>query len=290
MRRWIIGLLCAASVLAVGGCSFVRLGYNQAHELAYWWLDRHADFDSAQSPRVRDALGQWFVWHRREQLPDYVRLLARAQAEVQAPMTAAQLCAWYDEGRSRARVAFEHALPAIAELATSLTPRQVENIERRQSKANAEYREDVLQVDPAKRRKAALKRGVERAEMLYGKLDAAQRERLGEALAQSPYDPERSFAQRRRSQQEAVQIFRQSAGSDTAGRRATQDALAAYALAMQQPGDAEARRYSEEVTQYNCALIAGVHNGTSPEQRRHAADKLADWSGDLRYLVAEVRR
>ena len=55
-------------------------------------------------------------------------------------------------------------------------------------------------------------------------------------------------------------------------------------------GDAEARRYSEEVTQYNCALIAGVHNGTSPEQRRHAADKLADWSGDLRYLVAEVRR
>ena len=290
MRRWIIGLLCDVALAVVSGCSFVRLGYNQAHELAYWWLDRHVDFDSAQTPRVRDALGQWFVWHRREQLPDYVRLLARAQAEAQAPMTAPQICAWYDEGRSRARIAFEQALPAIAELASTLTPRQVENIERRHAKANAEYREEVLQADPAKRRKAALKRGVERAEMLYGKLDAAQRERLGEALAQSPYDPERSFAQRRRSQQDAVQIFRQAAGGDAAGRKATQDALAAYALAMQQPADADARRYSEEVTRYNCALIAGLHNGTTPEQRRHAADKLADWSGDLRYLAAEARR
>lgn len=290
MRRWIIGLLCGLALVAVGGCSFVRLGYNQAHELAYWWLDRHVDFDSAQSPRVRDALGQWFAWHRREQLPDYVRLLARAQTEVQAPMTAAQVCAWYDEGRSRARIAFEHALPAIAELAATLTPRQVENIERRHAKVNAEYREEVLQADPAKRRKAALKRGVERAEMVYGKLDAAQRERLGEALAQSPYDPDRSFAQRQRSQQDAVQIFRQATGGDAVDRKATQDALAAYALAMQRSGDADARRYSEEVTRYNCALIAGLHNGTTPEQRRHAADKLAEWSGDLRSLAAEARR
>lgn len=299
VRRWIIGLLCGLS-LAVGGCSFVRLGYNQAHELAYWWLDRHVDFDPAQTPRVREVLGRWFAWHRREQLPDYTRLLARAQAEVLAPVTAQQLCVWYDEGRSRGQVAFEHAVAAVVEIALTLTPQQIENIERRHAKVNAEYREETLQAEPQKRLKAAFKRAVDRAEMLYGKLDAAQRERLGQGLAQSPFDPERAYAQRRRSQQEAVQILRQfardGAAADAqapltpAARSSAQDALTAYAQRLQRPADPDERRHFEQVVQYNCGMVAALHNSTTPEQRRHAAEKLADWNADVRVLIAEARR
>ena len=288
MRRWIIGLLCAA-LLAVAGCSFVRLGYNQGPELAYWWLDRHADFDAAQTPRVRDALAAWFAWNRREQLPDYARLLARAQNEIQAPLSADQVCAWIDEGRSRARIAVERAVPAIAEIAVTLAPRQIEHIERRQAKANAQYREESLQPDPAKRARAWLERSVERAEMLYGKLDAAQRERLADALARSPYDAERAYAQRRRSQQEAMQILRQAA--EGASRAATQEALAAYAQRLQRPpADADEARHAGQVTRYSCVTSAALHNNTSPEQRRHASDKLAEWGGDVRLLAAEARR
>ncbi|MEO6408499.1 MAG: DUF6279 family lipoprotein [Burkholderiaceae bacterium] len=288
MRRWIIGLLCAA-LLAVAGCSFVRLGYNQGPELGYWWLDRHADFDSAQAPRVREALADWFAWHRREQLPDYARLLARAQEEIQSPLTADQVCAWVDEGRSRARIAVEQAVPAITEIAVTLTPRQIDQIERRQAKANAEYREESLQPDPAKRAKAWLKRNVERAEMLYGKLDASQRDQLAAALAKSPYDAERAYAQRRRSQQEAVQILRQ--GAEGASRAAVRQALSAYTLRLQRPpADADEARHAEQVTRYSCTTSAALHNSTSPEQRRHAADKLAEWVGDARVLAAQTIR
>ena len=288
MRGWIIGLLCSA-MLTVAGCSFVRLGYNQGPELAYWWLDRHADFDSAQSARVREALAAWFAWHRREQLPDYARLLARAQDEVQSPLTADQVCHWIDEARSRARIAVEHAVPAIAEIAVTLTPRQIEQIERRQAKANAEYREESLQPDAAKRMKAWLERNVERSQMLYGKLDAAQRDRLADALAKSPYDAERSYAQRRRSQQESVQILRRAA--EGASRTATQEALATYAQRLQRPpADADEARHAEVVARYSCATSAALHNSTTPEQRRHAAGKLAEWGFDLKLLVAEARR
>ena len=289
MRRWIIGLLGAA-MLAAAGCSFVRLGYNQAPELAYWWLDRYVDFDTAQAPRVREALAGWLAWHRREELPDYVRLLERAQDEVLRPATAAQVCGWSDEGRNRARIAYEQAVPAIAEFALTLTPAQIEHIERRQTKVNAEHREEMLQDDPAKRLKALVNRSVERAETLYGKLDAAQRERLGAALAQSPYDAERAYAQRRRSQQDAVQILRQAAGSGAAGKAAALEALGAYAPRLMRSADPDEARHAEQVVRYNCGLYATLHNAATPEQRRHAADKFGRWAADLRALAAEARR
>ena len=293
MRRFIIGLLCAATV-AVGGCSFVRLGYNQGHELAYWWLDRHVDFDAAQAPRVREALADWFAWHRREQLPEYGRLLARAQTEVLAPVTAAQVCSWYDEGRKRALLAFVQAVPAVAELASTLTPRQFENIERRQAKVNTEHREETMQRDPAKRLKALVKRTVDRAEMLYGDIYDAQRTRLTQALAHSPLDPERAYAQRRRRQQEALQLLRQIAGvgpaasTNAVAQRSAQDALLGYARSVESPADADERRHAAQVVQYNCAMLAALHNSTSAEQRRHAADKLAHWNGDVRQLIADA--
>ena len=100
-RAVIIASLC----VALGACSALRIGYSQAPDLSYWWLDRYVDFNSAQTPRVRDALQQWFAWHRRSQLPDYAALLARAQAELAADTTPARVCEWQGEVVKRARTA-----------------------------------------------------------------------------------------------------------------------------------------------------------------------------------------
>jgi hypothetical protein len=265
----------------------MRLGYNQGPELAYWWLDRHVDFDAAQTPRVREALQQWFAWHRRDQLPEYSKLLVRAQTEVLSATTPQRVCAWWDEGRSRARVAFEHATPSVAELVLTLTPQQLVNIERRHAKVNAEYRDEHLQADPKRRLKASLKRAVDRAEKLYGSLSTAQEERLAQSLAHSPFDAEREYAQRRRRQQDAVQTVRLLI-RDAAGREQARAALAAYAQRMQQSPDEEERRHTEQVVQFNCGLIAALHNSTTAEQRRHAADNLAGWNSDLRFLIGDA--
>ncbi|MGF2075406.1 hypothetical protein, partial [Enterococcus casseliflavus] len=91
-------------------CSALRFGYNQAHELVYWWLDGYADFDDAQTPRVRDAVATWFQWHRRTQLADYAALLARAQQDVLADTTPERVCAWWDEVRRRSDIALDRAL------------------------------------------------------------------------------------------------------------------------------------------------------------------------------------
>ena len=49
---------CLLALLLLGGCSAVRIGYNQAPTLAWWWLDGYLDFDAAQAPQVKAALQQ----------------------------------------------------------------------------------------------------------------------------------------------------------------------------------------------------------------------------------------
>ena len=75
--------------LLLSGCGLaLRLGYNQGPSLALSWLDGYAEFDDAQTLRVRAALDEWFAWHRRTQLPDYADVLARARSELQGSATA----------------------------------------------------------------------------------------------------------------------------------------------------------------------------------------------------------
>ena len=273
-------------VLLVSGCSALRIGYSQAADLAYWWLDGYADFDGEQTRRVREALAQWFAWHRKTQLPDYAQLLARAQAEVRAETTPARVCEWQDELLKRAHTAWEQAVPAAAEWALSVTPQQIQHLERRYAKANDEFRDDYLQEGPRERNEATIKRAVERAESLYGRLDDAQRARVAAGMARSPFEPELWLAERKLRQQDALQLLRKL-GAEGASRAQAEGALRVYAEHIERSPREAYRRYSERLAAFNCAFGAGLHNSSSPAQRRAAAGKLSGWEADLRALVAQ---
>lgn len=283
-RWWIIGALC----LALAGCSAVRLGYNQAPTLTYWWLDGYVDFDDAQTHRAHLAIERWFDWHRRTQLPDHATLLARAQADVRRDTTPQQTCRWWAELRSRGEAAIDRALPDIAAIAGTLTPAQLRHVEQRYDKANREFREEFLDGDRTQRLERSLQRTVERAEMLYGRLDDAQREALARSLADSPFDPERWMAERLARQRDALVLLGRIAGDDLSQEQAL-GALRAYVATWRQSPREAYRRYAEQLEQFNCRVAAAVHNGTTPAQREHAVAKLKGWEEDLRALAAQGR-
>src|SRR3982750_2421321 len=175
-RSRIIAALAVAIVLALGGCSLLKIGYGQASPLAFRWLDSYVGVNDAQSLIARTALDEALAWHRRTQLPDYVQLLARAEAEVLADTTPERMCAWAGEIRDRIEPVLLYVAPAVADVALTLSPAQFRHIEKRSAETNEEFRDEHLQKNPGKRQRAMVKREVERAEMLYGKLDETQRE------------------------------------------------------------------------------------------------------------------
>jgi hypothetical protein len=213
--RWIIG---AALALLLAGCSVVRLAYGQAPTLAYWWIDGYVDLDDAQSTKLRDSLDRWFDWHRRTELPRYATLLSRAQREVMEPsLSPDQLCAWRDEATRRLDAALDEATPMAAALMLTLTPEQIRHMERKLAKDGTELRRDFAQPDRSERAKASFKRTLERYENLYGKLDDAQRAKLAELLAASPFDADRWLAERERRNRDLIAML---TTVSTAGRDA----------------------------------------------------------------------
>ncbi|MBK9605050.1 MAG: hypothetical protein IPO58_00910 [Betaproteobacteria bacterium] len=277
--------LCVALAL-LGGCSALRLGYHQADWVAFRWLDNYADFDDAQAARVREALKSWLAWHRRTQLADYAEFLMRVDAEVPADTSAERVCALWGEVRTRVDRSVAQALPAIADIGRTLKPAQLAHIEQRYAKTEAEFREEYMQQNPARRRDDALERLVDRAESFYGDLDAQQKERLERWVAESPFDPGMTLAERRRRQQDALQTLRRLIvePDSAAGRSQIQAWIERFGRS---PREAH-RLYAERVLQHNCKVTADLHNRATAAQRQYLSKKLRGWAADLRALASET--
>ncbi len=286
MVRWLRSwrIIAACLLLALAGCSALRLAYTQAGEFAYWWLDGYVDFDGDQTLRTREAITRWFAWHRRAELPDYVSLLDRAAAEAGQDATPAQACRWFEEVRLRIDRAVDHALPDAAAIAASFSREQLNRLERKQAKNNAEFRDDFLQPDPAERREEAADRVVERAEQLYGQLDRSQRESIAQAMSASPFEPERWLAERQRRQRHLLLTLRQ-VQAGVLSRPSATEALRNHWQEVKRSPDEAYRRYQQRLETANCELLSKIHNDTTPEQRQEAQRKLRGWAADLRRLA-----
>ncbi len=284
-NRLIIGSLLVLATL-LSGCGAVRFAYGQGPDLAYWWLDGYADFNEAQTPRARDALGAWFQWHRATQLPDYAQFLVRLQAQATEPVSPAQVCRLYDEAWARVDPMIERALPAAVELVQGLTLPQIAYMERKYAKVNKEFRSDYLQSDPEERLKKSLKRALERAEMLYGDLEDAQIEQLRRGVAASPFDPQLWLSERMLRQQDALKTLRRLVIERSPADQ-TQAALRVLVQHVQRSPREIYVRYQERLGQYNCMLAAQLHNSTSRDQKLAAVKKLKSWEEDARALAAD---
>jgi hypothetical protein len=287
-----------ALLALVAGCSVaLKITYNQGPTLLYWWMDGYVDFNDEQSPRVRQLIDQWFRWNRQEQLPDYAQLLQRAQTQVQDPVLTPQaMCGMAQEVKRRMLLAFDHAVPSLAEVALTLTPEQLKHLEKKFEKNNAKYRDEFMSPRRDDRIKANVKKAVERYELVYGSVDDAQQQRIVQAVSASPYDAELWLAERRLVQQEIVQALRQlqaakATQADTAALMAqAQAALRQVAQHVAQSPREAYRPQQQRVWDYNCGFAAQMHNTMSPAQRQFAQRKLKRWEDDIRALNAAAAR
>lgn len=284
-RRLIIGALLGATLVALGGCSAIRLGYNNGSQLAWWWLDGYLDFPREQAPAVKTAIDRWFDWHRATQLADYAALLATMQAQSVDATSPAAMCRLWGQMRERLDPSLDRAVLLGADLVPALTEAQLRHLEQRQAKGLDEMRDEYLQADAAERRRASVKRALDRAEQLYGTLGDAQRKVIADGVAASPFDPEAWMRERQARQRETVQTLRRLV-AERADREARVAALRVLVERSGRSPDAAYREYQRRLTDYNCAFAARIHNATTPAQRQHARETLRGWEEDLRALMA----
>lgn len=279
----IIGVLVLGAALAA--CSAIKLAYNNLPEVSYWWLDGYVDFDGTQTPRVRDELERLLAWHRQNELPKIVGLLQRAQALAPNDVTPEQTCEMVNEIRTRLLALAERAEPAGAELAVSLTESQLQQLERKYVKINADYRKDWLDPSITKQHEKRYEQFLDRSEDFYGRLDAEQRDLLRRQVARSVFDPRELDGERKRRQKEALAMLRRFNAQKTSPAEA-QVAFHAYVLHIADPPPGPWRDRQRALQQEACNDIAEFHNQTSAAQRDKAMRRLQAYESDLRDLAA----
>ena len=281
----IIGALLAC--LALLGCSAVRLGYNTAPSLTYWWLDSYFDFDGEQSLRIKADLQAVQDWHRREELPVLMQTLKELQAMAPAPVTPAQVCQMVPGLQARFQAPLERMATSIAAIAPTLQASQMDHIAREFDKRDKKWREEWLEGTLAERSARRVKQIVERAESFYGTLESTQIGIVKARIDVSTFDGPRQHREMLRRQQDSIQVLNSLRTTRVPPAQATADIRALLERTMKAP-DPAFRQYIEQLTQESCATMADLHNSSSSAQRAHLLQTLRDYEGDARALASQA--
>ena len=282
--------LCAVSVVACGlllqGCSTVKLAYNQVPHLAYWQLNNYVGLTEAQTDRVRDELGGLHQWHRDTMLPAHAELLQKVQQQLPSAISPDQACRTYEAVRTQIDKVITQAEPKLAWLAAQLTDAQIRNLQQKQADSNADWKKEWVDVKPEKLREQRFKQLSSRAETFYGSLDEPQRAALRAFIAQSSFDPLRTYAERLRRQKDLVQVL-QKIAEDRADTAQAQTLLRGYIARFNTSPDATYQRYARALVDEGCEGFAKVHNAMTSAQRLKAVQSLKGYEQDFLVLAAQ---
>lgn len=270
-----------SGLVALQGCSAVRLGYVNGADISYWWLDNYLDFTDSQTALVRPELRKFLAWHRSHELPKTAEVLRQAQAILGQKVTATQICALQDEVRTLLETSLRRIETPALPLLTSLSAAQLAHLRARHDKNNADFR--TRWGDAATRSELRLKATQERYDMLYGSLEDSQLATLRQRLAASSFQFDKTLAERQQRQLDMQQTLREMVASPA-------QAPVRWHLYLQRIADGMDSRdsaYAMTLRQESCATFAAVHNAASPEQRQRAVQRLAEYERDARELAVQ---
>ena len=267
-------------------CSAAKLAYNQAPDLAYWYLDGFVDFSGGQSVQVKDDLSKLQAWHRQTQLPTYIDTLQKMTQKMPIDVTAQDACTIFSEARRKFLIVSDQAQPAVVTLLDTLTSSQIDVMARKFEKGNVEYRKDYLQTGKPINQSKRYKQAVSRAETLYGRLDDKQTSLIASQVEKSRFNATLAYAERQRRQQDVLQTLRALLKSQPTTEQKKLAVRSLFERSFVSP-NANYADYVEALTKDSCANFANLHNTTSASQRLKAVETLMGYEQDIRTLSAQ---
>ena len=270
----------------MAGCSAGRLAYSNGETLSYWWLDRYVGFDSSQSPFVKTELANLFAWHRKTQLPEYVQFLKRAQSRTQNPVSEAELQDDYNGIKKHLLVLTDRALPALAELALSLSPEQIDNIQKKFAKNNDDYRKDHLNGDLEKRQRYRYKKVLKQAENWFGSFTPEQEREMRAASDARPINNELVLADRMQRHAATLALLRKIQ-SEKPSREMTMRMIRGHAVAsLERSLSPEHKDFFDGFRASSIHLAGVIINGVNPAQKTHFVKTTQRWIDDFMALAS----
>lgn len=236
-----------------------------------WQVNRIIDLDAEQERYVERAAENYMSWHRVEELPLYRDLLIRIRNMAADSLTAVELDSAYTAIKERVQVLMESASDETADLLVTLTPEQIDGMEKNMEKMNRRFDKQEDE-DGSKQRKKRVDRIQERVEDWVGALSPEQEKWLISYAMQMPTSTDYWLEHRRWRQKQLLDILRGKNGEDE-----KKSAIRSWVV-RQDFGKSEnyvrAERTAQEAT---IRFIVEIDRRLTSLQRQYLLEKLAKY-------------
>jgi uncharacterized protein DUF6279 len=260
----------------LGGCSALRIAYENADTYLHYRAKSYLDLDSKASEELDERIDEFFAWHRKNALPQYARLSEDAAKRVAKGLSREDIVWGYDSMVAHARQSLRVAAERIAPLLDRLTPQQVAHMEKRFAEDNRKFEKENLRGSERDRRRRRAKLTEERIEDWVGNLSPAQVEKVKQFSERTPLYDELRDRDRKRMQAELIDMIR---------KREVQKRLPDWIANWDRGRDPAYLAASERLRQEYGALLLELDKTLAPEQRNRALANFRRYAEDFRVLA-----
>ena len=277
-------LLVAFFSCLIISCSLVKTGYNNAPTLTIWWLNDYFNFTQAQNLALKTSLQNLHNWHRQNQLPTYITLLQDMQTSfAKDQISAAEACEKIDAIKLSIRTMQIESIPIIVEIAPLLSDKQLQRFQQKLEKRSEKWKAEWWQESKQEQLKARLEKTEDFAEKVYGRLSDTQLIELKQWLTQADINPEISYKEILRRNDDAFKILTELQNSALSLDEKSQLVKAGFDRIQKSPNPTY-QTYADNLANHTCEIIADLHASTSAKQKLHAKNWLQDYIVQLTAL------
>ena len=277
-------LLVALFSCLIISCSLVKTGYNNAPTLTIWWLNDYFNFTQTQNLALKTSLQNLHHWHRQNQLPTYITLLQDMQTSfAKDQISAAEACEKIDAIKLSIRTMQIESIPIIVEIAPLLSDIQLQRFQQKLDKRSEKWKAEWWQISKQEQLKARLEKTEDFAEKVYGRLSEAQLIKLKQRLTQADINPEISYKEILRRNDDAFKILTELQNSALSLDEKSQLVKAGFDRIQKSPNQTY-QTYADNLANHTCKIIADLHTSTSAKQKLHAKNWLQDYIVQLTAL------
>lgn len=284
MDRLIRIAAAAAIILALaltGGCTMMRLGYSHLDTFAMSMADDYFELEPAQKHEFNTRFERLHEWHRREQLPNYAAFLKEATARLQKGIGREDVAWMLDGLDERYRAIARRGTDDAVALLVTVTPAQLEVLQRRWERDNAKFaREHRLNRSAEEQRSERAKRTIKQIEEWTGDLSDEQEQKII-ALSNRPPSIERSRQEERlRRQREFLKLMELRGNREAFAKQ-----LRHWLLNWEEGRTPEQAKLFKEAREKRIEIYMAAVNMLTPAQRAHLVSRAQGYTEDFTRLA-----
>jgi len=275
-------ILVAALAALLVSCTFTRFAYNQADTLAAWTVDEYFGLDGTQKDEFNKRFERLYSWHRYEQLPEYAQFMRTAHGRMQAGLSREDVL-WFSDGiKTRIRALARKAAPDAAALLATVTPAQIEHLQRKWDKENRKYvRERKVNGTLEERQEAEAKRLIKHIQEWLAPLNGEQEQRIAALARELPQLERERYAERLRRQKAFLELLshRQEDPQRFTAR------VADYMANWERGRSADYQKQLDLAWQKRAELFVAADRMLTTDQRKVALRRIETYADDFTHLA-----